>query len=506
MFAFATPVGISIGFATSTVGHGSASAAMSALASGTFLYVALNEVIPKELEHPDGHRLIKAAVRGGKFVAQAVWVQTALIKAARNNDIGPPGRGRNVEHQCGVEGDVPLVSKPCVVLEVHQQPITAVAAGKLNSAVIVGNEEVYVFGDGTSGKLGLGTACAVNSPSRMEAFIGRSAIRHVSLGLHHSLFLDQAGHLWACGENKEGQCGLGLPLEVLASQHRRAFCQSLSQTHPALSTQQDESVSDGLANLLESAAPSNVHKGEVWTFGADYNGALGSEASWVSSAHQVSAPISAAIAADGGAVGVAAGSTFCAALTPSGSVVVWGKLAGGLAVAPGLTAAAAAARGVDGCMSQAEDGAGGMFARVQLPAGVKIRYIAAGQQHLLMGDEERVWVVGRWLDADGQEAGSASWQHPQQVLSLPDEGISKIAAGMHSCAVVTQDSRLWLWGRLMDNVHAQGIVRRFGGEKHAAGVDWSSCWFGGAEPRLVGELQGVRDVALGGWHALAVVD
>jgi hypothetical protein len=58
----------------------------------------------------------------------------------------------------------------------------------------------------------------------------------------------------------------------------------------------------------------------------------------------------------------------------------------------------------------------------------------------------------------------------------------------------------------MDKVHAQGIVQRFGGEKHAARVDWGSCWFGGAEPRLVEELEGVRDVALGGWHALAVVD
>ncbi|KAF6250335.1 ZIP zinc transporter-domain-containing protein [Scenedesmus sp. NREL 46B-D3] len=59
MFAAATPLGIAIGYATSTVGHGSAGSAMSALASGTFLYVALNEVIPKELEHPDGHRVLK---------------------------------------------------------------------------------------------------------------------------------------------------------------------------------------------------------------------------------------------------------------------------------------------------------------------------------------------------------------------------------------------------------------------------------------------------------------
>lgn len=49
----------------------------------------------------------------------------------------------------------------------------------------------------------------------------------MALGDHHTLFVDRAGGLWSCGENKEGQCGLGTPLEVIASQHRRAFYESL---------------------------------------------------------------------------------------------------------------------------------------------------------------------------------------------------------------------------------------------------------------------------------------
>lgn len=76
MFASATPIGIAIGYASSNLGHGSAGAAMSALASGTFLYVALNEVIPKELEHPDGHRVLKvvALLLGfGLMSLLAVW-------------------------------------------------------------------------------------------------------------------------------------------------------------------------------------------------------------------------------------------------------------------------------------------------------------------------------------------------------------------------------------------------------------------------------------------------
>ena len=66
----------------------------------------------------------------------------------------------------------------------------------------------------------------------------------------------------------------------------------------------------------------------MWTFGADYNGALGSDSSWSTSARQVSGQLADIIEAGGGAVQVAAGGTFCLALTATGRVVVWGKLPG----------------------------------------------------------------------------------------------------------------------------------------------------------------------------------
>ncbi len=52
IFASATPVGIFMGYAFSEVSSGAGAAALSALASGTFLYVAMMEVIPKELADP----------------------------------------------------------------------------------------------------------------------------------------------------------------------------------------------------------------------------------------------------------------------------------------------------------------------------------------------------------------------------------------------------------------------------------------------------------------------
>jgi zinc transporter 1/2/3 len=74
LFALATPVGIGLGYASSTHG-GAVGAAVSALAAGTFVYVALMEVVPKELE--DGrHRGAKMAAMllgFGLMSLLAVW-------------------------------------------------------------------------------------------------------------------------------------------------------------------------------------------------------------------------------------------------------------------------------------------------------------------------------------------------------------------------------------------------------------------------------------------------
>ena len=57
-------------------------------------------------------------------------------------------------------------------------------------------------------------------------------------------------------------------------------------------------------------------KGGVWTFGASYSGALAQgDVSWSTSARRVEGPVAAAIAAEGGAVAVAAGGAGAAWLT-----------------------------------------------------------------------------------------------------------------------------------------------------------------------------------------------
>lgn len=48
-FTFASPAGIFLGYIISDMATGAGAAALSALASGTFLYVAFMEVIPREM-------------------------------------------------------------------------------------------------------------------------------------------------------------------------------------------------------------------------------------------------------------------------------------------------------------------------------------------------------------------------------------------------------------------------------------------------------------------------
>ena len=58
---------------------------------------------------------------------------------------------------------------------------------------------------------------------RVEALIGRGDIKTAALGSQHTLFLDSKGAVFSCGENKEGQCGYGTSIAVLAKQRREEW-------------------------------------------------------------------------------------------------------------------------------------------------------------------------------------------------------------------------------------------------------------------------------------------
>ncbi|KAL6746721.1 regulator of chromosome condensation 1/beta-lactamase-inhibitor protein II, partial [Haematococcus lacustris] len=349
-------------------------------------------------------------------------------------------KGRNAEGQTGIESAL-IVSRPTPVLELHGTALRCLVASKLSSGAVSAAGEAYTWGEGRCGKLGHGSADNMHAPTRVEALVGRADVCGMVQGDQHLLLLDQQGAVWACGENKEGQCGLGTPLEVIAAQHRRSFYDSLrplapgegrpGPAHPpaASATQagatkggQRHGSEAGKEVLVAAAAaaargapeagawgswphlsrsagdssqasaallspggvplaaqltasgltPGCVHTptrigrdqhplgeahhaaalspsglrlvgasgleqervvglaasrhfsvavtaaGEVWTWGACYNGALGTHSSWSTSAQKVCGALAQAIGDAGGAIKAVAGGTFCAVLTANG--------------------------------------------------------------------------------------------------------------------------------------------------------------------------------------------
>ena len=231
--------------------------------------------------------------------------------------------------------------------------------------------------------------------------------------------------------------------------------------------------------------------------------------------------LAAVLAQYGGATRVAAGGSFCAALCASGTVVVWGAVQG-----PAKAPLAASPESVElPHLNVFRQGHLLVAVVADLPPMVEV---AAGVGHVLFSDGERVWGLGRSAGAcaPGADAASsggsaapddAAWLTPRELLRLPDARITALRAGGFASAAVSDDGRLYLWGRLLPKEAAVGLLE----QAQAAGYGhWSMGPTGDAEvanwedwpglgagvPTLVPGLSGVKDLALGTCHALAVVE
>ncbi|XP_012551520.1 protein RCC2 homolog [Bombyx mandarina] len=76
-------------------------------------------------------------------------------------------------------------------------------------SVLVSEEgEAYTFGRNACGQLGFGDTVTRSVPELVPELKGKNII-HAAVGRHHTLFVTDTGCVYACGDNKSGQCGLG---------------------------------------------------------------------------------------------------------------------------------------------------------------------------------------------------------------------------------------------------------------------------------------------------------
>lgn len=86
--------------------------------------------------------------------------------------------------------------------------IIDVCAGGKHSLVLTGGGNVYSFGFGDQGQLGLRSADNQKKPTLVTDFDG-VRITAISAGGYHSVVQTAKGDMYACGLNKDGQLGLG---------------------------------------------------------------------------------------------------------------------------------------------------------------------------------------------------------------------------------------------------------------------------------------------------------
>ena len=86
--------------------------------------------------------------------------------------------------------------------------ITQISAGKFHSLFLTNAGSVYSCGNNRQGQLGLGLGhndLVEDVPTLIRWF----NITQISAGGYHSLFLTEAGYVYSCGYNQQGQLGLG---------------------------------------------------------------------------------------------------------------------------------------------------------------------------------------------------------------------------------------------------------------------------------------------------------
>ncbi|XP_050302274.1 protein RCC2 homolog [Anthonomus grandis grandis] len=77
-----------------------------------------------------------------------------------------------------------------------------------HSVLVDGDGKTYTFGRNVNGQLGLDNTTSTSKPTLVPALEKMNVIS-AACGRHHTLFLTDTGTVYACGDNKSGQCGVG---------------------------------------------------------------------------------------------------------------------------------------------------------------------------------------------------------------------------------------------------------------------------------------------------------
>eukprot|EP00439_Symbiodinium_sp_Y106_P083791 s477_g24.t1 len=254
-------------------------------------------VLPMELHVP-----VKVSVNGQKIVAVAAGeVHTAAITDSGELwTWGPNKPGDVCIGGASVSGHVP------VNVNVNDQPIVAVAAGRRHIVAITDSGELWTWGQNGDGQLGVGDTAHRHAPVKVS--VNGQKIVAVAAGHLHTAAITDSGELWTWGYNGHGQLGVGdtqerhAPVKV-SMNGQKIVAVAARGRHSAAITEAGDlwtwgrpaecpdvdstthyfpvkvSVPTGLKIVAVAIGLRHIaaitHSGELWTWGCNFQGELG---------------------------------------------------------------------------------------------------------------------------------------------------------------------------------------------------------------------------------------
>ena len=132
-----------------------------------------------------------------------------MLSACFNHTLFLLESGRVLSFGYNEHGELghPSSSDPLVDPTSFNEKVTYVKAGWKHCAAITKSHDLYVWGHGAYGRLGLGHSRDTGTPTLVQ---GLAQCIDVSCGESHTIALDSTGRLWGWGSNHYGKLGLSM--------------------------------------------------------------------------------------------------------------------------------------------------------------------------------------------------------------------------------------------------------------------------------------------------------
>jgi alpha-tubulin suppressor-like RCC1 family protein len=294
--------------------------------------------------------------------------------------------------------------------------LARIAAGYTHSLYLNNQAELWVWGRGDTGQLGLGNGSDKDTPTLLSSFSNARAIAGGGFsGAAHSVAVKQDGTVWTWGNNFSGT-----PLTGQLGYSTTGF-----QTTPA----QVPSFTGGL-NVAAGGTHTVILKtdGTVWSMGSNYYGQLGAGLP-TGTGNQSFTPLNSGLTS---VVAVSAGWQHTLALKSDGTVWAWGlNVKGQLG---------------DGSFTERNS-------PVQVSGLVDVVAVSAGEQaSLALKKDGTVWGWGSNDSWQARGTSGTSATVPVQITQI-SKAIGISAGIIHASAVLT-DGSVVCWGRNTDGACA----------------------------------------------------